>query len=319
MAEDIVIGIDLGGTMVRVGALDTSGNILVSNQSPIEADRGFEAGIECISGLVEQAIHQSSGGRLRGIGIGATGPVDPVLGTINNPYTLPGWDQVPITQALEQRFQTQVVLENDADAAALGEYWMGAGQKIKRLYAVTVGTGVGTSFILEGKIYRGVGGSHPEGGHHVVDPAGPLCYCGARGCMESLVAGPSIVRFACQKIEAGVPSILLEMVAGDLQKVDARLVFEAADRGDGMAREIVLQAARDFSLGLVNMIALFGPEMIVLSGGVMRRLDWFMPVLQQAVNDCSVINPSRDVQIIPAKLGYYAGMIGAAYTVVQKL
>ena len=117
-------------------------------------------------------------------------------GTINNPYTLPTWEDVPIVDFLVDRFGVPVSLENDADAAALGEYWQGAGRDVQRLCAVTVGTGIGTAYILHGKIVRGNGGWHPEGGHMIIDPSGPQCYCGAKGCWESLASGSAIALFA---------------------------------------------------------------------------------------------------------------------------
>jgi len=316
MKKDIVVGIDLGGTHVRAGAFDAAGDLLAMRETPTEAQRGAQAGLQRIEQLVEQVWRESGAESLAGIGIGCTGPVDVGLGVINNPYTLPGWENVPIVSRLQERFGVPVTLENDADVAALGEYWRGAGQSIRRLYAVTVGTGVGTALILDGEIYRGLNNAHPDGGHIVIDPVGPPCYCGANGCWESLCAGPAIARMAQQADLSG--SILLAMADGVPERIDARLVAEAARRGDLLASAVIRRAAYYFSLGIVNVITLFVPEMIVLSGGVMRSADLFLPVLREVIARHSVMVPATEVRIEPAQLGAYAGLYGAAYTIWSK-
>ncbi|HLO29555.1 MAG TPA: ROK family protein, partial [Anaerolineales bacterium] len=253
---------------------------------------------------------------LTGIGIGSTGPLDPIQGTIHNPFTLPTWDNVPIVEWLQRAFHVPVTLENDADAAALGEYWQGAGRGAKRLYAVTVGTGIGTALILEGQIYRGLDGSHPEGGHMVLDPSGPLCYCRMRGCWESLCAGPAIERQAREADLSG--SSLLELVGGEPQKITARLVFEAARTGDIVACAIVERVVEYFAQGILNIAILFVPDVIVLSGGVMGSIDLFMPRLQQMLQAYTEMVPAHRIRIAPAGLGYYAGLYGSAYTILGK-
>jgi len=260
---------------------------------------------------------------LRGIGIGSTGPLDVNKGILLNPETIPGWVNVPIVPWIEDRFGVPACLENDADVAALGEYWMGAGQGVSRLYAITVGTGIGTACVIDGQVYRGHKGFHPEGGHQVIDPSGPLCYCGAHGCWESLASGSAIARRAREMFTASselvVSSTLGNLAHGNPERIDARMVAEAARQGDLLANRIIDQAARYFSLGVFNLLMLFFPEMIVLSGGVMKSLDLFMPAIQQAVNEAQPYLPAGEVCILPAQLGYYAGLYGAAYAVLRRL
>jgi glucokinase len=234
-------------------------------------------------------------------------------GRIHNPFTLPTWDDVPIVEWVQKTFNVPVTLENDADVAALGEYWKGAGQSIKKLFAVTVGTGVGTALIEEGRIYRGMDGFHPEAGHMILDPNGPLCYCGAHGCWESLCAGPSIVRDVLNTDLSH--SSLLEMANGNHEKIDAHMIADAARGGDTVAQEAMKKAARYFGLGIVNVITAFMPEMIVLSGGLMKSSDLFLPVMQEAIEAHSIMIPAKQVRILPAQLGYHAGLYGAAYTI----
>jgi glucokinase len=320
LTKNILIGLDIGGTVVRAGAFTPQGELLAVRETPIEAARGPEAGLQRIRILIEETLAGDAlppAAELIGIGIGCTGPLDPLRGTINNPYTLPTWENVPIIEWLRERFNVPITLENDADVAALGEYWMGAGHGVGRLYAITVGTGIGTALIYDGQIYRGLDGSHPDGGHQAIDPSGPLCYCGARGCWESLASGSAIARIA---VEAGWTPVgaSLRLAPTDPTQITARLVAEAALAGDPLAIQIMEKAAYYFSLGVVNIITLFVPQVIVLSGGVMKSAELFMPALQRAIQQNNVMVPASQVRILPAQLGYYAGLYGAAYTILQK-
>jgi glucokinase len=317
MAE-VIVGIDLGGTFVRGGVFTPHGKLLHTLQQPIKAHLGGQAGIQRITALVEQALRESPG-KLAGIGMGSTGPLDPVLGLIQNPYTLPGWENVPVVQPLHDHFGVPVVLENDADVAALGEYWAGAGQGAERLYAVTVGTGIGTAFVYQGHIYRGLGRNHPEGGHHIIDPSGPTCYCGAQGCWEAMAAGPAIASRAQKTAQNQPASLLWKLAGGDLSQIDAKLVAQAARQGDSLAIQEMAETARYIGLGIINIIALFLPEIIVLSGGVMKSADLLLPQIQALVNAHDVMHPVRQVRIVTAKLGYHAGLYGAAYAILQSL
>lgn len=316
--SDILVGIDLGGTYVRVGIFDPGGELLQVYQQPIEAHLGGEAGVRRISALVDRAVRES-GSRLIGIGMGATGPVDSQGGLIQNPYTLPGWANVPILKPLKEQFGVPAILENDADVAALGEYWAGAGRGVKRLYAVTVGTGIGTAFILNGHIYRGQDGIHPEGGHHIVNPSGPLCYCGAHGCWEAEAAGPAIARRAAGIIKNGASSSLLELAGGDPDRITAYMVAEAAQAGDELAAGVMDTTAFYLGVGIVNCISMFFPETIVLSGGVMKSSGLLLPGIHEVVRKHNVMHPVERVSIVTAKLGYHAGLYGAAYAILQFL
>ena len=314
--DRVIVGIDLGGTTVRAGTFDLHSRLLVVRETLIEAPRGPEFGLRKIQRLVEQVLAESGSKALIGIGIGATGPVDTVRGIINNPFTLPTWENVPILEWMQKAFSVSVTLENDADAAALGEYWQGAGRNAERLYAVTVGTGIGTALVINGQVYRGLDGSHPEGGHMILDPSGPLCYCKQYGCWESLCAGPAIERRAREADLTG--SELLDLTGGDREKIDARMVFDAARMGDRVALGIVERVSKCFTQGVLNIAVLFTPDAIVLSGGVMRNVDFFMPGLQRTMQAYKAMVPANRIHITPAQLGEYAGLYGSAYTHFKK-
>jgi glucokinase len=177
---------------------------------------------------------------------------------------------------------------------------------------VTIGTGVGTGVVLNGKIYRGVGGEHPEGGHLILDPSGPACYCGANGCWESLVAGPAIARFA-REAPAIESSSLYCQSGGDLERIDAAMVFSAARQGDPQAQVIVAHTANYIGLGLVSVIMLLLPDCIVLTGGVIRSFDLLEPTIRTVISRHNVIVPAGRVRIRLAELGQQAGMFGAAH------
>jgi glucokinase len=308
--EGILVGLDLGGTNVRAAAISPDGQLIHWQDAPIEAARGPQAGLQTIQNQIRQLL-ATVDQPLLAIGMGSTGPLDRQRGCIQNPYTLPGWEDVEIVRPLREWFGVPVALENDADAAALGEAWVGAGQGVPRMEMVTIGTGVGTGLILDGQIYRGLEGQHPEGGHIVIDPSGPQCYCGARGCLESLVAGPAIAGFA--RAAPGLESSLLYAACqGDLQRIDARMVFDAARRSDPLCLGLVEQTAGYIGIGLVSMMMLLLPDCIVLTGGVMRSYDLLEARTRSIIARHDVIIPAAKVRIQQAALGQQAGVFGAA-------
>ncbi len=317
--RNVVIGMDLGGTNVRAAVFSMDGTLLTRSQTLIEAARGPIVGLENVRNLVEEVLNSAGPTALRGIGIGSTGPLDRARGIIQNPWTLPSWKDVEIVSPLSAHFHVPVALENDADAAALGEYWQGAGKGVHRLGALVVGTGVGTALILDGSIYRGWAGLHCEAGHQVLDPGGPECYCGARGCMELLISGPALGKLAREKAAQRKNSLMWEMAGGAIESVNAGIAMEAARRGDPAALEVAQQAGRYLGLGLVNIIAFLAPEVIVLGGSVMSSYDLLRPMVREILERHSVLMPSRDVCIVPAKLGDNAGVCGAALTAIQAL
>jgi glucokinase len=280
-------------------------------QAKIEASKGPEFGLEKIRNLVTDVINDSTV-PVRAIGIGSTGPLDRDKGAIQNPYTLPGWEDVSIVDYLQEHFRLPTALENDADAAALGEAWMGAGRDAGCIFMVTVGTGVGTAMIQENRIYRGVNGAHPEGGHILIDPSGPECYCGARGCLESLVSGPAIAELA-RKTAAGMCDGYLQQVCnGDLKSLSAAQVFDGARAGDETCRELVKTVSNWLGLGLVSIMMLNLPEVIILGGGVMRSYDLMEPYILQVIQKHDIIIPTSKVRLSLAGLGQQAGIFGAA-------
>jgi glucokinase len=248
--------------------------------------------------MLRQTAEQA-GGRIKGIGIGCTGPVYPQSGKIGNVEFLPGWEGANLAEALTQALGVPAAIENDADAAALGEWAWGAGRGTNTFLLVTVGTGIGVGVIVHGKLYRGVGGAHPELGHAVIDPSGPGCFCGAHGCWESLACGPAMERWA----QANHPQRV---------RISGRELCILAEQGDGLAQAAVQHTAHYLGLGIANLVTMFAPEMIALGGGLLQSLPLFLPTIRETVRTNCGLVPNARVQIVPAALGADSGLVGAA-------
>ena len=251
--------VDIGGTKIAVGIVDDAGKILARTQTPTDPNRYPESIGEIARMLRETALQANT--QLTGIGIGSTGPVDPIKGEFGDVDFLPGWRGKSPVRDLTEIFNLRVALENDGDAAALAEAGWGAGRNRSRLIYITVGTGIGGGIILDGQLYRGVDGAHPEVGHQVLDPSGPQCSCGFRGCWESLAAGPAMVTW----METHAPEDY-----ADKEGITAKKICELALQGDGVAQKAVEHESFYLGLGLANLINLFTPDAIVLSGSVMK-------------------------------------------------
>ena len=296
------IGIDIGGTKILVAAIDKSGSIHCQSSFPTEPAAGFERAVERVSSTIIE-LAQKAGWRLDqlcGIGIGCTGPVDPVQGTVHNPYTLPTWDNCNLITSLKNRFGILVRLENDADAAALGEFHFGAGKSANPMVMLTFGTGIGFSTIMDGRIVRGVGGAHPEMGHIPILPDGPQCYCGTQGCFESLASGPAI-----------------ESAGRHFGFTSTRAVFEAAHSGNADAQQIIDRALFAAATAAWTLAHTYLPKRIVLGGGIMQdHFELFANAMRQSIVK-AVLVPNGEIEIANATLGASAGVVGAASLVLQ--
>lgn len=293
--------VDIGGTKIAVGMVDETGKVLSRMEAPTDPKR-YSDGIELIAHMLRRTA-QRAGGEITGIGIGSTGPVDPMRGEFGDVDFLPGWRGRSPVKDLAQVFGVQVALENDADAAALAEAGWGAGRNRTRLIYVTVGTGIGGGIVLDGKLYRGVDGAHPEIGHHVIDPAGPQCTCGFRGCWESLAAGPAMAAWLQHNAPADYPN---------REGVTAQRICELAREGDRFALRAVETEAYYLGLGLANLINLFTPDAIVLSGSVMKSADLLIDRMRALIRTGCRFVPAEKTELMLASLGDDTNLIGAA-------
>jgi glucokinase len=294
--------VDIGGTKIAVGMIDDSGAVRSRLEAPTDAGRGYSSALNRITVMLREAS-RIAGCRISGIGIGSTGPVYPLTGNIGTVNFFPNWAGENPVRDLGRRFQVQVAIENDADAAALGEAGWGAGRNKSRLIYVTVGTGIGGGVILDGRLYRGVDDSHPEFGHHVIDPSGPSCMCGFRGCWESLAAGPAMVDWLKQAAPADYPH---------LEAVNAKLICELARGRDLLACKAVERESYYLGLGLANLVTLFTPDAIVLGGSVMKSADLFLGAIHKLIRESCKFVPAEKTELSLASLGDNANLIGAA-------
>jgi len=293
--------VDIGGTKIAVGMVDDNGRVLTRAQSPTDPQT-YSTSVDTIVRMLHETASKA-GAQITGVGIGSTGPVDPILGEFGDVDFLPGWRGQNLVRDLEQSFNVRAALENDGDAAALAEAGWGAGRNRTRLIYITVGTGIGGGIILDGKLYRGVDGAHPEVGHQVVDPSGPQCSCGFRGCWESLAAGPAMVTW----IDAHAP-------AGYLHRpgITAKRICELAREGDEIAQQAVEHEAYYLGLGLANLINLFTPDTIVLSGSVMKSANLFLERIREVIRKGCRFVPAEKTELTLASLGDDTNLIGAA-------
>jgi glucokinase len=289
--DGMIGAVDIGGTKIAVGMLGRDGRILADTERPTSPEAGWQAALQGICTMLRQTA-LDTGGTLEGIGVGCTGPVDALTGSLGKIEFLPDWEGHNLIDELRKVFGVPVFLENDADTAALGEYAWGAGRGARRFIFVTVSTGIGVGLVFDGQIYRGVAGAHPEIGHHVIDRNGPHCECGANGCWESLASGPALAR------AVGMASALE--------------VCQAARQGDAHAVQAVVNEGRYLGIGLANLINIFTPDVIALGGGVMRSLDLFWKNIHQTIRENCRLVPFEKTRLVPAVLGPNAGLVGAA-------
>jgi len=316
--NEYVLGIDLGGTTVSVAAVTPDRKIVETLEELLHAELGPRKGIQKITSMMKN-IMDARGGSARAFGIGASGPVIPEKGIIDNPYTLPGWQKVSIIKVIEKELGIPGCLENDADMFALGEYWAGELIKPESLFALTFGTGVGASFIQHGTIFRGMGGIHPEAGHMVVDFRSQVpCYCGATGCLESLASGPAIGRQA-QNMAKHCGGMMMDLAGGCVDKIDTRILATAARKGDTTAISVINNVATYMGIGILNAMQFFLPETVVVGGGVMHDFDLYEPEIRKIIEKANVMIPTLKVKLRKSKPGRKSAMLGAAYTALERL
>jgi glucokinase len=298
----LIGAVDIGGTKIAVGVVDDQGAVLARMECPTDADSGYSHALAKIREML-QATAQKVNARISGIGVGSTGPVYPLAGEFGDVNFFPNWKGENPVKDLAEIFQVKVAMENDADAAALAEAGWGAGRNKKRLIYVTVGTGIGTGFIVDGQLYRGVDQSHPEIGHHLIDPSGPLCLCGFHGCWESLAAGPAMSAWLEKEAPASYPH------RSDLT---AKRICELAMSGDQWARKAVDREGCYLGLGLANLVTMFTPDAIVLGGSVMKSSGLFLDRIRCVISESCRLVPFDKTELTLASLGEDANLIGAA-------
>jgi glucokinase len=304
-----VLGIDIGGTKLAVGVVDTDGRILARGETPTLATEGPSRVLDRTVQLAKDTLGRAgiAMGAISRVGLACAGPVDREKGLVLNPPNLPGWTRVKLVEHFERELGCPAILENDANAAALGEFRFGAGRGAQSLVYLTVSTGIGGGIILGGRLWHGLKDGAGEVGHMTLAPEGPLCGCGNRGCLEALASGPAIARQARKALGSERPSRLRE-----IQDITAADVSRLAQEGDAVASEVWEHALAYLGLGVAALITILAPERIVIGGGVAEAGDHFFEPLRLHVRRRVRLVAVESVPILPAALGRDVGILGAA-------
>ena len=330
---DFAIGVDLGGTNLRIAAVDVDGRLIekvtLGTRIALGSDRVLDDMCDSIRRLSDK---YQDGSNLLGIGIGVPGIIDMETAMIRESPNLPGWSDTPVRKEIERRLHTRVILENDANSAAFGEKWLGAARYVDDMAIITLGTGVGGGIVLNGRIWHGMNGMAGEFGHTTLEPDGVLCGCGNRGCVEQYASASAVMRMAKAAIASGHAPALAKAASSD-PEFSAKAVYNLAVQGDADARRIFQQVGRALGILIGNLVNSLNLPMYVVGGGVSSAWDAFSPnIFEQLRQRCMVyaatappsqsgdqgasaqVDPkvSRKTIITRALLGSDAGLYGAA-------
>lgn len=308
--RSFILAADVGGTNMRTALLNVKGEVLKSLKRPALAHKGREALIKRLVQMFQDTLRE--GGvdirKIRGVGVGFPGPLDTERGIVFNPPNLKGWQEVYLRDILEQEMGRPVALENDANAAALGEYWKGAGRGTRSLVCLTLGTGVGGGVVLEGRVWHGDKGIAGEIGHMTLVKNGRRCGCGNRGCLETYSSASGII--------TTMKGLLERHHIKPKEAITLERMGKWARAGDSLTRRAIRETGVNLGIGIANVANLLNPEMIVLSGGVTNLGEYLFGPLREEVRKRALPKAVEGLRIVRAELGDNAGVIGAARTLL---
>lgn len=309
----VVIGVDLGGTNLRTALLSSEGDILGKSKEATYASDGWKKVVQRLIQNIQrqQEIAVQQGLSITAVGVGAPGVIQVDKGIVVKSPNFPDWNNLPLKDELENVLSLPVTIENDANAAALGEQWRGAGRGIGSMILLTLGTGVGGGIVLNRQIWHGADGMAGEVGHMTIIPDGRQCGCGNTGCLEMYASARGIVQ---SYREAGGVS-----ETGNQSEITSAQVYQAASSGNVRAVEVMQDMGRILGIGIANLINIFNPEMVVIGGGVKDAWPLFIDSTRAEIRKRAFEVPAARTEIVPSKLGDDAGMVGAAAAALQKL
>jgi len=310
--------VDLGGTKILSMIVDEKGRILGEDRRPTEASEGPEVGLERIAASLEAVMAEAGLTRddLRAAGVCSPGPIDPVHGVLPEASNLPGWINVPIRQYLADRLGVPVILEHDATAAAYGEFVYGAGRGFRNIIYITVSTGIGGGFVLDGRLYRGASGAAGEIGHITIEAEGPPCFCGKPGHVEGLASGRAIAREAQTVLGRGGSPLMARLAEEDGQ-LSAATVQRAAEGGDSEAIRILRRAGYYLGIGFAACVDIFNPEVLVIGGGLRHMRDFYLGPAEEEMTRRAWQESLKVVRVLQVELGDYSGAMGVAALLLE--
>ena len=308
--RNLRIGVDLGGTKVAVG-LCNNGEILKKSIFPTQATAGFDSVISTILQAVKSVVGDTQLKDIRGLGIGAAGQINPASGEVIYAPNL-HWENAPLGKTLETALGLPVKVLNDVRAATVAEQKFGNGKGLMNFGNIFVGTGVGSGWVLNGQLMNGATNSAGEIGHICLDPNGPVCGCGKKGCLESYSSGTGMENYVKAELKKGRESIILDMVEKNIDKVRGPIIGKAAQLKDALAIEAIERVGYYLGLALANVHTLLNPEVVLLGGGMMALKDIFMPVLDKTLKEHVLPVANKGILIREARFQNDAVLLGGA-------
>jgi glucokinase len=295
-----IFGIDIGGTNIKIGLLDSKGNLKKTVNMPTEKEKGVKDVLRRLFLIIDKLIKDKKV-KPGGIGIGCPGPLDDKKGIIISPPNLADWHGLKLKKIFENKYKCRVVVENDANCAALGEFAKGSGKPYDNIVLLTLGTGIGSGVIVDKKLLRGKGFA-AELGHVSVNPKGPICGCGKKGCLEAYASATAMVKKGKRVFKK--------------KDITAEYLFNQAKRGNKKAKKIVNEAIFYLAFAIGNYANAFNPDAVILSGGITKAGSYLFDNLRREVKNQALEPMQKSLEIIPAKLGQRAGIIGAGFLVL---
>ena len=314
--KDLIVGVDFGATFIKVGLLDIKGRMIKKSMFSSKGYASRDKLIDRIAIEIKEIL-SSQKSRVLGLGMGVPGPVDYKKGIVYNLTNVKGWKKVPLRDILRKKTGLPVFIDNDANAACAGEARWGAAKGYKYIVCVTLGSGVGTAVIINGKIYRGRGYSAAEMGHICIDRNGPKCNCGSNGCIETFLGNSYIVKDVVESLKQGKKSILLKLANGKYSDITPKLIDKAAKMGDKFSIDIWKMAGENLGIGLTGIVNTFNPEIIVIGGGLSKAGKLLFNSVNDTVKQRAMKVFTGDLKIKRARFIEDAGTFGAAALVLD--
>ncbi len=312
------VGLDLGGTFIKIGLVDQRGRVIKKDEIPTLADQGKRSVVlKQMEKAVDFALAGSARKEIAGIGIGTPGLVDND-GMVYEAPNIPGWDNLPLKRLFAQKYKLPTVVENDVNSITWGEYLFGAGRGSRTMICVTLGTGLGGGVVINGKLLRGGTYSAVELGHITIAYDGLKCNCGSIGCVERYVQRDAIVERAIDAIKKDRKTLIIELADGDLKNITPKLISEACRKGDALAKEIWTDVGVCLGAMFTSVVNIFNPEIIVIGGGISKAGRILFDTALKTIKARAMHKLSKDLKIVPAGLGEDTGIISAGALVFQK-
>jgi len=313
MSEEYYVGVDLGGTNIKAGIVTSGARVVAKTSAPTQCEKGADHIVNRIHDIIEDMRQRAKLPReaIRGLGIGSPGTLDIKAGVVHFVVNMPLWREIEVVKRVSEKTGFRVLLENDANAAAYGEYWAGAGRNVTSMVMFTVGTGIGGGIIANGRLIHGDTDCAAELGHMIIESQGRKCDCGNWGCLEAYASGNSLVKRFKEALDAGAESRLAAGVRAG-RKITSFEISEAALAGDDLSNRIFAETGVYLGVGIVNVMHIINPACVVISGGLINAGELLMAPIRRTVQERALPDARRNCRIVFATLGEDAGFIGGA-------